>query len=178
MFLNYWLFQWKTAAITSHVRQVPATGRAGAWDPDQRHSSSCHWTFLSCSSAVPSPYNKHPALRFQISLLFSKEKSSMVVTFTKSVFLVLLLQAVVAETFIPLSPPPSPPLPQGNSMGSPFLWPHTATKLSSPGGQGACAITGSPHLRAQGKHRVPSCICIWIACFLNNVLRGTAFKLG
>lgn len=97
---------------------------------------------------------------------------------TKSVFLVLLLQAAAAETFLPLSSPPSPPLPQGNSMGSPFLWPHTATKHSSPRGEGTCAITGSPHLRAQGKHRVPSCICIWIACFLNNVLRGTAFKLG
>lgn len=59
----------------------------------------------------------------------------MVVTFTKSVFLVLLLQAAAAETFLPLSSP-SPPLPQGNSMGSPFLWPHTATELSSPRGQG------------------------------------------
>lgn len=118
------------------------------------------------------------ALHYQISFLFSKEKSSMVVTFTKSVFPVLLLQAAAAETFLPLSSPPSPPLPQGNSMGSPFLWPHTATKHSSPRGEGACAITGSPHLWAQGKHRVLSCICIWIACFLNNVLRGTAFKLG
>lgn len=172
MFLNYWLFQWITAPITFHLRQVPATGGAGDWDPDQRHSNSCHRTFLSCSSAVASLYNKHPALCFQISFLFSKEWSSMVVTFTKSVFLVLLLQAAVAETFLPLSSPPSPPLPQGNSMGSPFLQPRTTTKLSSPRGQGACAITGSPHLRAQGKHRVPSCICIWIACFWNNVLRA------
>lgn len=29
MFLNYWLFQWITAAITSHLRQVPALGSWG-----------------------------------------------------------------------------------------------------------------------------------------------------
>lgn len=164
----------------SHFPSVPGPchRRAGDWDPDQRHSNSCHWTFLSCSFVLASPYKKYSALRYQISFLFSTKRSSMVVTFTKSVFLVLLLQAAAAETFLPLSSPPSPPLPQGNSMGSPFLWPHAATKLSSPRGQGACAITGSPHLQAQGKHSVPSCVCIWISCFLNNVLRGTAFKSG
>lgn len=143
----------------------PCHRGAGDWDPDQRHSNSCHWTFLSCSSAVSSPYNKYPALHYQISFLFSKKRSSMVVTFTKSVFLVLLLQAAAAETFLPLSSPPSPPLPQGNSMGSPFPWPHTATKLSSPRGQRACAITGSPHLRAQGKHRIPSCVLFGLVVF-------------
>lgn len=29
MHLNYWLFQWITAAITSHLRQVPAIGSWG-----------------------------------------------------------------------------------------------------------------------------------------------------
>lgn len=57
------------------------------------------------------------------------------------------------------------------------LAPHCNKTLISQG-TGSFVITGSPHLRAQGKQRVPSWFSIWITCFLNNVLRGTAFKLG
>lgn len=92
--------------------------------------------------------------------------------FYQSVFLVLLLQAAVAETFLPPSSPPSPPLPKGNSMGSPLVQPHTATKLSSPGGDGACAIAGSLHLQPQCRHRVPQCICIQDCLFFKRVRWG------
>lgn len=167
-------------AITFHLSRAPAIGEAGDEEPDQRHSTSCHRTFLSCGSVI---WNKDCISIQQIladlqtltdftgptlpnNFLFSQQKSFNGSNFYQSVFLVLLLQAAAAETFLPLSSPPSPPLPKGNSMGSPLLWPHTATKLSSPRGDGGCAIAGSlQHLRLQCRHRVPQCIYIQIASF-------------
>lgn len=175
MFLNYWLFLWITVVLTPHLSQAPAFGEARDGDPDQRHSTSCHGTFFSCGSAI---WNTGcisvqqisadlqtltdftgPALPNQL-FVFQQEIFDGG-NFYQSVFLVLLLQTAVAETFLPFSSPPSPPLPRGNSMGSPLLRPHTATKLSSPVGDGTCAIAGS----CICDHRVPRCVCIQIACF-------------
>lgn len=132
------------------------------WDPDQRHSSSCHRAFFSCGSAIGNkgcisveqiPADLQMLTHFTGPMLPNQLFVSQLEifhggNFCRSVFLVLLLQAAAAEAFLPLS---SPPLPKGNSMGSPLLRPHAATKLSSPGGDGAWAITGSQHLQLKPK---------------------------
>jgi len=179
-----------SGAITSHLRRAPAIGEArGA--PDQRHSTSCHGTFSSCDSAIgnkgcisvqqipadlqtltdfPGPTLPNQLFVFQPELFDGGN-------FYLSVFLVLLLQAAVAETFLPPSSPPSPPLPKGNSMGSPLLRPHTATKLSSPAGDGAYAVTGPLHPRPQYRHRAPGCICIQTAGFSRGCAEGNCWLL-
>lgn len=163
------LFRWITALLSPPIWVGPCHQGSSGPDPDQRHSASCHRTFLSCGSVIRNrgcisvkqiPADLQmltdftgPTLPNQL-FVFQQEIFNGG-NFYQSVFLVLLLQAAVAETFLPLSSPPSPPLPKGNSMGSPLVQPHTATKLSSPGGDGACAIAGSLHLQPQCRHRVP-----------------------
>lgn len=149
-------------AITSHLRWAPATRGNWDWDPDQRHSSSCHRVFFSCGSAIGNkgcisveqiPADLQMLTHFTGPMLPNQLFVSQLEifhggNFCRSIFLVLLLQAAAAEAFLPLS---SPPLPKGNSMGSPLLRPHAATKLSSPGGDGAWAIAGSQHLQLKPK---------------------------
>lgn len=117
------------------------------WDPDQRHSSSCH-SFFSCGSVIVNKglisvdlqmltHFTGPTLPNQ--LFVSQLEIFHGGNFCRSVFLALLLQAAVTEAFLPL---PSPPLPRGNSMGSPPLQPHAATKLSAPGGDGLVQSLG------------------------------------
>lgn len=178
-------------AITSHLRRGPAVGAARDGTLIKGIPTSCHGTFFSCGSGTG---NKGCISLQQIpadlqmltdftgptlpNLLFVFQREIFDGgNFYQSVFLVLLLQAAAAETFLPLSSPPSPPLPKGNSMGSPLLWPHAATKLSSPGGDGACAIAGSLHLRPQCGHSVPRCICIQLACFLRRSAEGNDWLL-
>jgi len=146
-------------AITSHLRWAPATGGNWDWDPDQRHSSSCHRAFFSCGSVIVNKgcisVEQIPAdLRMLIHFTGPMLPNQLFVSqleifhggnFCRSVFLALLLQAAVAEAFLPL---PSPPLPRGNSMGSPPLRPHAATKLSAPGGDGLVQSLGP-------------CLCGW-----------------
>lgn len=172
--------------ITSHLSRAPAIGEAWDQDADRRHSTSCHRTFFSCGSVTGNKscisVQQIPAdLQMLTDFTGHTLPNQLFVfqqeifdgsNFYQSVFLVLLLQAAVAETFLPLSSPPSPPLPRGNSMGSPLLRPHTATKLSSPVGDEACAIAGSLHLLPECRHRVPRCICIQTACFLRGCAEG------
>lgn len=138
MFLNYRLFRWITAVLP---RRAPAMGKLGRgpwskafhqlpqdifflWLGDREqgfHPPTTNTCRLANTQILQAPH-------YQICFSFSNERSSMAVNFYQSVFLVLLLLAAAAETFLPLSSPPSPPLPKGNSMGSPLLRPHTATK--------------------------------------------------
>lgn len=104
-------------AITSHLKWAPAIGEAQDRDPDQRHSTRCHGTFLPCGSAIGSkgcisvqqiPADLQtltdftgPTLPNQL-FVFQQEIFDGG-SFYQSAFLVLLLQAAVAETFLPLS---------------------------------------------------------------------------
>lgn len=163
MFLNYWLFERTTAATTSHVRQVPAAGEPGLgpWSKAFQQLPLDTSLLQLCGSIsvqqIPSPVLPNRLFVFQEEIFNGGNFYQICfpsASFTSS------CGWNIPSTLFSLAPTSSRKF---HGITIPLAPECNRTLISQ--GTGSCAITGSPHLRAQGKHRVPSRVCISITCF-------------